>query len=212
MELLDGEPRFGPWRPRRIDDVLDDLGRPHVVAVDGRGGGGKTTAAERIAARVPGAAVVHTDDVAWKHAMFDWAELMAEGVLRPVRRGEAVAFRPPAWDAQQRPGAVVVPAACPLVVVEGVGIGRRDLADLVDALVWMHIDLDVARPRALIRDGGGAAEEAFWDEWQAEERPFLAADRPWERAGVVVDGAPSVPYDPVTELVVSVGAAGSPLP
>jgi hypothetical protein len=212
MELLDGEPRFGPWRPRRIDDVLDDLGRPHVVAVDGRGGGGKTTAAEHIAARVPGAAVVHTDDVAWKHAMFDWAELMAEGVLRPVRRGEAVAFRPPAWDAQQRPGAVVVRAACPLVVVEGVGIGRRDLADLVDALVWMHIDLDVARPRALVRDGGGAAEEAFWDEWQAEERPFLAADRPWERADLVVDGAPAVPYDPVTELVVSDGGVRSPLP
>jgi hypothetical protein len=150
--------------------------------------------------------------VAWKHAMFDWAELMAEGVLRPVRRGEAVAFRPPAWDAQQRPGAVVVPAACPLVVVEGVGIGRRDLADLVDALVWMHIDLDVARPRALVRDGGGAAEEAFWDEWQAEERPFLAADRPWERADLVVDGAPAVPYDPVTELVVSDGGVRSPLP
>ena len=212
MELLDGEPRFGPWRPRRIDDILDDLGRPHVVAVDGRGGGGKTTAAERLAARVPGAAVVHTDDVAWNHAMFDWAELVADGVLRPVRRGEAVAFRPLAWDGRQRPGAVVVPAGCPLVVVEGVGIGRRDLADLLDALVWMHIDLDVARPRALVRDGGGAAEEAFWNEWQAEERPFLAADRPWERADVIADGAPAVPYDPVTELVVSDGGVRSPLP
>jgi hypothetical protein len=30
------ERRFGPWWARRIDDVLDDLGRPRVVAVDGR--------------------------------------------------------------------------------------------------------------------------------------------------------------------------------
>ena len=212
MELLDGEPRFGPWRARRIDDLLDKLGRPHVLAVDGRGGGGKTVAAERIAARVPGAAVVHTDDIAWKHAMFDWAELMAEGVLRPVRRGEAVAFRPPAWDAHERPGAVVVPAGCPLVVVEGVGIGRRDLAPFFDGLLWVQTDRAVAWARGLARDGGDAEQEAFWDEWQAEERPFLAADRPWERADVVVDGAPAVPYDPVTQLVVSDGGAGSPLP
>jgi hypothetical protein len=212
VQLPDGEPRFGPWRARRIDDVLDDIGRPRVVAVDGRGGGGKTVAATRIAARVPGATVVHTDDIAWNHAMFDWAELVADGVLRPVRRGEAVAFRPPAWDVRQRPGAVVVPAGCPLVLVEGVGIGRRALADLVDALMWVQSDLDVARTRALVRDGGGAAEEAFWDEWQAEERPFLAADRPWERADVVIDGAPGVPHDPLTELVVSDGEAGSPLP
>jgi hypothetical protein len=55
--------------------------------------------------------------------MFDWSELIAVGVLRPVRRGEAVAFRPPAWAARQRAGAVVVPAGAPLVVVEGSGSG-----------------------------------------------------------------------------------------
>jgi hypothetical protein len=37
----------------------------------------------------------------------------------------------------------------------------------------------------------------------AEERPFLAADRPWERAGLVVAGTPGLPHDPATELVVA---------
>ena len=207
MELLDGEPPFGPWRVRPIDDVLCDLGpggpRPFLVAVDGRSAGGKTSAATAIAARVPGAVVVHTDDIAWYHAMFDWSALITEGVLAPLRRGEPVAFRPPEYDARGRPGAVTVPAACPLVAVEGVGIGRRDLARWFDALVWVQSDRAVARQRGRVRDGDGPAERAFWDEWEAEERPYLAAERPWERADVVVAGAPEVAYDPATELVVA---------
>jgi len=232
VQLPDGEPPFGPWRVRRIDDVLHEVlddatgtglgdvvgdvvgdllgevvhdvdGRPPLLAVDGRSGSGKTTVAERILAWVPGSAVVHTDDVAWHHAMFDWSALMSEGVLAPLRRGEEVAFRPPPWDARGRPGAVSVPAGCPLVVVEGVGIGRRDLAAFFDALVWVQTDRALAWARGLARDGGGPAQEAFWHEWEAEELPFLAADRPWDRADVVVDGAPRLPHDPATEMVVA---------
>jgi hypothetical protein len=211
MELLDGEPPFGPWRVRRTDDVLRaGLGlpdpprpTPFLLAVDGRSAGGKSSVAAAIAARVPGAAVVHTDDIAWYHAMFDWSALITDGVLAPVRRGGPVAFRPPEYDARGRPGAVTVPAGCPLVVVEGVGIGRRDLAPWFDALVWVQTDRAVARERGRARDGDGPAERAFWDEWEAEERPFLAAERPWERADVVVAGAPEVAYDRAAELVVA---------
>jgi hypothetical protein len=207
VELLDGEPRFGPWRIRRIDDVLRGVvarqADPVLLAVDGRSGSGKTTAARRIADRVPGGSVVHTDDIAWYHAMFDWSALIADGVLAPVRRGDAVTFRPPEWDARDRPGAVTVPAGCPLVVVEGVGIGRRGLAPFFDGLVWVQTDRALARERGLARDGGGPAEVAFWDEWEAAERPFLAAERPWERADTIVDGAPTLPHDLRTELVVA---------
>ena len=88
-------------------------------------------------------------------------------------------------------------------MVEGVGIGRRDLAPFFDGLLWVQADRAVAWARGLARDGGGAAQEAFWHEWEAAERPFLAAERPWERADVVVDGATALPHDPATELVVA---------
>ena len=211
VELPDGEPHFAPWRVRRIDDVVAAILRPAtgpvVLAVDGRSGSGKTTVAGHLAARGAGATGVHTDDVAWYHAMFDWSDLLAGGVLAPVRRGDAVAFRPPPWDAQERPGAVGVPAGSPLVVVEGVGIGRRDLAAWFDALVWVQTDRAQARVRGLARDAAlrpvHDRAEAFWEEWEAAERPFLAVERPWERADVIVDGAPGLPHDPVTELVVA---------
>jgi hypothetical protein len=177
------------------------LGRPRVLAVDGRSGGGKTTVSSVLAATVPGTVVVHTDDVAWYQAFFDWAGLMRDGILAPLGRGDPVAYRPPAWDERGREGAIIVPAASPLVIVEGVGIGRRELAPYVDALLWVQTDEDEARRRGLARDGADAA--GFWAEWQAAEDPFQAAQRPWERAGLIVSGSPAVPHDPLRELVVA---------
>ena len=35
----------------------------------------------------------------------------------------------------------------------------------------------------------------------AEERPFNAAQRTWERADIIICGTPEIPHDPNTELV-----------
>ncbi len=190
MDLLDGEPEFGPWRACSVADVLGLLGPPRTLAVDGRSGSGKSTLVARIVAAVPGAAVVHTDDIAWYHDFFDWSELMTRGVLQPLRDVGAVNFRPPEWDARGRDGAITVAPGCSLVIVEGVGIGRRDLASHFDALLWVQTDRALATERGLLRDGG---DTAFWDEWEARERPFLAAERPWERADLVLSGAAAGP-------------------
>jgi hypothetical protein len=85
--LSGGRAGPGPWRVERFDAFVVRLraaagtpvGRPPVVAVDGRGFSGKTSRSGRIADAVAGAAVVHTDDIAWRHAAFDWADLLAEG-------------------------------------------------------------------------------------------------------------------------------------
>src|SRR5580698_5431215 len=91
--------------------------RPVVLAVDGRSSSGKTTLAARLRDAVPGSAVVHTDDIAWWHSRFDWADLLTDGVLIPVRAGRPVSFRPPQWEERQRDGAIEVPAGCPLLIV-----------------------------------------------------------------------------------------------
>lgn len=205
MRLHDGEPAAGPWRAVPVAALPDLLGHPAVLGVDGRAGGGKSTLAGRLAAVAPGAAVVHTDDIAWHESFFDWEHLLVDGVLEPARRGRAVAYRPPAWDERGRDGAVVVPAGCPLLIVEGSGIGRRSLGRHLDRLVWVQSDLDLARRRGIERDIAKGEEDpaAFWEEWQAEEVPLFAVERPWERAALVVAGTPVLPHDEETEVVVA---------
>jgi len=193
MDLHPEEPEHGPWR--RVDDagLLALVGRPSLVLVDGRSGAGKSTFASRLAGAL-GASLVHTDDVAWEHSRFGWEDLLVDGVLEPWRRGGAVDYRPPAWKAHGRDGAVTADAGLPLVV-EGVGAARAALAPLADLVVWVQSDRTLARTRGLARDASygtrtPAEAEEFWDEWMTEEEPFVAADRPWERAGLVVLGTP----------------------
>ena len=223
MFLPPGEPAAGPWRVAPLEELLeivvraagDPVSHPRIVAVDGRGASGKSTLAKRLAAAVLASAVVSTDEVAWHHSFFGWTELLATGVLQPGRRGEAVSYRPPAWRERGRPGAIEVPAGRELLIVEGVGAGRRELAELLDAVVWVQSDFEVAERRGIARDLGegvnGDEEEtvAFWHEWMAEELVFLAQQRPWERACVVVAGTlaranrtrPSPPGTPTGALV-----------
>jgi hypothetical protein len=212
----DVETACASWRATSLDTLVQDLrlpaltGRPVVVAVDGRSAGGKSTLAGRLAERMPGSALIHTDDVAWWESFFGWDALMIERVLAPVHRGEGVWFRPPAWVAREREGAIVVPVDARIVIVEGVGASRRSLAHLVDRAVWVQSDYAEAHRRGIDRDvlAGRTQREAedFWAEWMAAEGPFLADDQPWARADMIACGTPSlcgVAYDPATEVLVS---------
>ncbi|MEU7474736.1 hypothetical protein AB0A63_02050 [Lentzea sp. NPDC042327] len=177
--------------------------RPVIVGIDGRGGAGKSALAERLHHAVPRSWVVHTDDIAWNQAYFDWAGLLTENVLRPLHRGEAVEFRPPAWVAHDRPGAVVVPAGADVVWVEGTGVVRAELGPWLDASVWVQGDLDEQERRLVARDGDSPEQQRHVAAWLAEEVPFLEREQPWLRAAVVVNGTPELPHDPATEIVVA---------
>ena len=94
-------------------------------------------------------------------------------------------YRPPAWQEESREGAIGVSAGLDLVLVEGVGAARSELMHLIDAVVRVQSDATQA------------------NEWMAEELPFLAAQRPWERATVVVAGTPRLAHDRATHMVLA---------
>jgi energy-coupling factor transporter ATP-binding protein EcfA2 len=171
-----------------LGHVGEPAGRAAILAVDGRSASGKTTISRRLAEAIPGTAVVHTDDIAWEQAVIDWVDLMVGGVLDPVRRGEAVSFRPPKWEEKGRAGAVEVPAGRRLLIVEGVGSGRRELAHLLDGVVWVETPRAVIDRRDAERIATGEVSQAVYELWMAEEDPFVAEQRTWERAFAIVDG------------------------
>jgi hypothetical protein len=216
MFLGPGEPVAGPWRVERLDvlarSLLEAAGdppsRPRILAVDGRSGSGKTTLADRLCQVLPGVAVVHTDDVAWAHSRFGWDDLMLAGILDPLHAGRDVHYQPPAWQPNGRSGYIEVSADASTVVIEGVGASRRHLSHLFDVAIWVQSDADGARRRGVRRDMvDHGIDEAValqhWDDWAAEEVPFLLQDRPWERADVIAATAPVLAHDPQTEVVIA---------
>ena len=206
-----GEPAAGPWRPIGLERLASDLAGPGpgraVVAVDGRSGAGKSTLTRRLQAVIPHAHGLAADDMAWHAPMFGWFDLLIEGVLNPFRAGDPVHFRPPAWEQRGRPGAIDVPVGTRVLVVEGVGCSARQLSDHIDSAVWVQSDYAEAERQGIARDvasgvnGDEAASTAFWHAWMAREDPFLAADRPWERATVIVAGTGLAPANPTSVLL-----------
>jgi uridine kinase len=180
------------WRTVPVAQFLDSLLPPRqraaiaIVAIDGRSRSGKSTLAEQIAADVRGVSVIHTDDIAWHHSFFEWADTLISEVLEPLRQhGAPIAFTPTVWVERGRSGCIAVPEGTHTVLVEGVGASREELTPWLDASVWVETDPAVALRRtiALDRDPPG-----FVDDWMRAENAHLDSDKPWARATASVSG------------------------
>lgn len=196
----DGEPATWTWRRVAEADLADlvlataaAVGRVPVVGIDGRSAAGKSTLTDRLAELLSPAAVIHTDDIAWWHSHFDWSDILVADVLTPLVGGRDVrGYRPPGWEHRGRAGHLDYSSDVRVILVEGVGATQARLRPHLDLAIWVTSDRQVATDRGLARDtarlGSREAALADWNDWMAAEVPFLAVDRPWERADVVVAG------------------------
>jgi uridine kinase len=148
-------------------------GPVRLVAVDGHAGSGKTTLAGRLAEELGGAPVVHTDDLATHEEPFGWEERFGAQVAGAFSAGLPARHEVYDWAARRFASARDVPAA-PVVLVEGVGAGRRVLRPHLALTLWLEVDRATARGRGMRRDG--PALEHFWTGWSAAEDAHFAAD------------------------------------
>ena len=160
------------------------LARGRLICVDGPAGSGKTTLAAEVA-ELSGAPVLHMDD------MFEgWGGLpritdQLESLLRPLAGGRAGTYRRWDWPGNAWAETIIVPPA-PLLVLEGVGSGAAQVADVITVLAWVEVPYELRMERGLERGGVGVAEN--WRQWAVDEQELFARERTRERADVVLDG------------------------
>lgn len=157
----------------RLAARAPSCGPVRLIGVDGPAGSGKTTLAGRVAEALGGAPVLHLDDFASHDSLFGWEGRFASQVLSPFARGEAAWYRPYDWTARRfLPPRRLDPA--PVVLVEGVGAGRRALRPWLARLWWMDLATEAAWARGRERDGSGLTD--FWEGWERAERRHFAED------------------------------------
>ncbi len=169
----------------RSDPALDRLaaglralppscGPVRLVAVDGHAGSGKSTFAAALAAALGGAPVVHLDDLATHEELFGWTGRLREGVLGPLSGGRPGGYRVYDWEARRFSGPPAAVPCAPVVLVEGVGAGRRAVRPHLARLLWMDLPREASWERGRRRDGAGLAD--FWRGWIAAEEEHFSAD------------------------------------
>lgn len=164
------------------------LGPVRLVAVDGPAGAGKSTFAARLAAVLGTAgATVHMDDLfaGWHDLPGCWPRV-EEWVLAPLRAGRPGRMRRFDWPAGRFGDRWYDVPVTDVLVLEGVGSGRRAAAPDLSALVYVDAPWPVRLRRGLDRDGEALREE--WLRWHEAEDAHLAAEGTRARADVVVDG------------------------
>ncbi|MEU9376811.1 hypothetical protein AB0D94_23985 [Streptomyces sp. NPDC048255] len=158
---------------RELAALPPSLGPVRLVGVDGHAGSGKSTFAGRLAEALGGAPVLHLDDVATHEELFGWQERLRAQVLEPLAAGRPAHWAPYDW-VERRFGAerVLEPAA--VVLVEGVGAGRRALRPHLARLLWMETPRARSWGRGRERDGRELS--GFWDGWERAELAHFADD------------------------------------
>ena len=173
----------GPSILALLRDRPATLGQGRLLCIDGPSGSGKTTLAGAVVRLAPEAAIVHMDDLidGWDGLATVTAQL--DGLLRPLAAGRPGGYRRYDWLACQYAETVTV-APRPLLILEGVGSGSLEVADLQTLLVWVEAAPEVRMRRGLERDGEAFAPH--WQAWTLAEQAHFARHRTRARADLVL--------------------------
>lgn len=158
-----------------------------LVGVDGHAGSGKTTFAGRLSAALGGASVLHLDDLASHDAFFDWTGRLTEQVLTPFSQGRTAHYAAYDWTRAAFPDGADAWTPLPpepVILVEGVGAGRRSLRPHLACLMWMDMAPQDAWRRGRKRDGEALAE--FWEAWMRSENAHFTEDPSYSSANYLV--------------------------
>jgi uridine kinase len=159
------------------------LGPGRLVCVDGPAGSGKTTLAVALADVVPGAQVVHCDELlqGWR-GLPGLASTVAR-MLAPLAAGEVGHWRRWDWLADGwaethavRPGG--------LLVLDGVGCWSPRIADVVGFLVWVEAASERRLARGIARDGEQMRPQ--WEQWRLDEDELFVRLATRDHADLVV--------------------------
>ncbi|MEU9163855.1 hypothetical protein AB0D29_26750 [Streptomyces sp. NPDC048424] len=194
---------------RELAALPPSLGPVRLIGIDGHAGSGKSTFAGRLAEALghppQGAPVLHLDDVASHEELFGWEERLRAQVLEPLAGGRPAHWAPYDWvERRFGPERVLEPA--PVLLIEGVGAGRRALRPHLARLLWMETPRAQSWMRGRKRDGRELSD--FWDGWERAERAHFSSDPSRPFADTLVRQS-STGYEWSSGTGATVGSAGS---
>ncbi|EJV65142.1 MULTISPECIES: uridine kinase family protein [Bacillus] len=170
-----------------------------IIGIDGCGGAGKSTLANKIKSKFSTVTIVHMDDfylpssqIINEHPMnksigadFDWKRLLQE-VLDPISNGIEGCYKRYDWETDSLAETHTVPAIG-IVIIEGVYAARQELAEMYDLKIWVNCPRETRIKRGIARDGE-TARDMWENNWMVAEDMYVESHKPHEFADFIIDG------------------------
>ncbi|MEK3929955.1 uridine kinase family protein [Bacillus sp. FSL R7-0642] len=170
-----------------------------IIGIDGCGGAGKSTLANKIKSKFSTVTIVHMDDfylpsaqIVNEHptnksvgADFDWKRLLQE-VLDLISKGVEGCYKRYDWETDSLAETHNVPAIG-IVIIEGVYATRQELAEMYDLKIWVNCPRETRIKRGIARDGE-IARDMWENNWMVAEDMYVESHKPHEFADYIIDG------------------------
>jgi uridine kinase len=183
---------------QEIADSIKKLNKPTgpvLIAIEGFGGSGKTTIANKLSSALGNAYVVNIDDFivkekinepSWDKGGFDRARLEQQ-VLLPASRQEPVHYQELVWESNQLSKPKVMPQIHYLIV-EGISCYHPDIAHYYDFKLWIDTPIEVAKARGQARDGSNENAD-MWDLWAENDIRYREKYHPEQQADFIINNS-----------------------
>lgn len=164
---------------------------PILIAIEGFGGAGKTTFADKLAKELYDSYVIGIDDFivkekltesSWDKGSFDRKRL-EEQVLKPISEGKTAKYQKLIWADNALGDYMEVPKVR-YIIVEGISSYHPDIAHYYDYKIWIDTPIAIAKERGHARDGSNENAQ-FWDLWAANDLRYQEKYHPEWKADFV---------------------------
>ncbi len=164
-----------------------------LIAIEGFGGAGKTTIAEKLRDLLDNAFVVSIDDfiikeriadASWDSGIFDRGRLERQ-VLLPLSNGERAHYQRLIWETEELSDFIEIPRVR-YVIVEGISSYHPDIASYYNFKIWIDTPLKIARERGRARDVD-TENVQHWGIWVNNDIIYKEKYHPEKEADFIFD-------------------------
>lgn len=167
-------------------------GRFYLIAIDGRGGSGKTELTKYLTTLLPGFTFINGDDyfepieneISW--GRFNDQRFIKD-VIKPLKTASSFVYRPYDWHKQPHITEKTI------TITDGFCLerGYSFLFDLDwDLRIWVEAHKEICFDRGVSRESvpKPRAQKA-WQQWQSDQDDYINNYQPAGKADLVIDGS-----------------------
>jgi cysteinyl-tRNA synthetase/very-short-patch-repair endonuclease/uridine kinase len=181
-----------------INRLKKDKGdKPIIIAIDGRGGSGKSILSKKIAENLEDVEVLECDDFfdfeKLDEKVFFWdKERFKTQILIPLTQGKEAIFESNNWIDQKLVGKInKTVQSKKFIILDGLCTLQQDLIKYYDLNIWVEKELESSLHAAKTRDVNerNRAEQEFhelWDKWIPVQEKYINLVKPQEKADIII--------------------------